>query len=79
MGVDKCLMSPFDLKHYKAKVHTWNPVEIVKTLFRTGFESYVHNSSSNVDELMIDLLCFGSKEVLCHNLRFTFFVILWSN
>ncbi len=63
MGVDKCLMSPHDLRHHNAKVHVWNPVEVVKTLFRNGFESYIHNSSSNVDELMIDLICFGSKEV----------------
>jgi len=64
MGIEKWLMSPHDLKSYKSKVHSWNPVAIVKTLFQNGFDSVVHNPNSNIDESMIDLICFGSKEVI---------------
>lgn len=63
MGVDKCLMSSHDLRNYLPKVFSWEPAQTAKSLFRDGFEAKVYNPTAKVEESLLDLICFGSKEV----------------
>lgn len=63
MGVDKCVMSSHDLKNYDSKVFAWDPAQTAKSLFLDGFGAKVYNPVAKVEESLLDLICFGSKEV----------------
>ncbi len=63
MGVDKCVMSSHDLRKYDSKVYAWEPAQTAKSLFLDGFEAKVYNPVAKVEESLLDLICFGSKDV----------------
>ena len=64
LAVDKFVLSAHELfTHAAAPVHAFRPAEIIKCLIDSGFEGELENTNSRRREKLIDLICFGSKEV----------------
>lgn len=64
LAVDKFVLSSHELfTHGPAPVHAFRPAEIIKCLIESGFEGELENRNSRRREKLIDLICFGSRDV----------------
>ena len=64
MGVDKYVLSVNDLKMHSDSPHNWGPVDLLRGLMsKEHFDATLHNPVTRKNEVLRDLVCFGSHEV----------------
>lgn len=64
LAVDKHVLSACDLESHSQSVHMYPSSEVVDALARDGFDASVVDGGGKGDtERLVDLICFGSKEV----------------